>query len=542
VVHPALQFEREARTGTPEPSGARIRSEDDNENGRMNPMTEAMVATHHKSGDPAPQRLGPPRPRDRYSQILLFLFFLTLPLVNPWVRGDGVGYYAYIRSLLIEHKLDFTNDWRAGNESFVMGRVDADGRIDPRLYTRTGHLDNHFAVGPSMLWTPFLLPVHCAMVTLQKFGANVKANGFSRPYIITMALATTLYGFLGLLISFRLACRYTEEHWAFLATLGIWFGSSLPVYMYFNPSWSHAHSVFAVAVFLWYWQRTRQGRTLTQWVILGLLSGLVLDVYYANIAVLLVPFVESLQVYWRSWRTPGLDWQALRRLFGGNLLYCFATLITFSPTLITRQIIYGHPLSFGYGDVDVSQWAAPRLGSVLFSSDHGLLVWTPLLIPAVAGLFFLRRRDRALAAYLATALLALYYLIAIDSCWDGISSFGNRFFISLTPVFVLGLAVSFSEFAKWLGRERKAMVITSSVTILFILWNLAFIFQWGTHLVPARGPISWKQMVHNQFFAVPQRAVTDFGAYFENRGALMHHIEEEDVRQLNQQQGAEKTK
>jgi hypothetical protein len=357
-----------------------------------------------------------------------------------------------------------------------------------------------------------------------------------------MALATALYGFLGLLISFRLACRYIDERWALLATLGIWFASSLPVYMYFNPSWSHAHSVFAVAVFLWYWQRTRPRRTLTQWVVLGLISGLVLDVYYANISVLLVPLAESVAGYWHGWRASGRDGQSLGRLFGGNLLFCLATLIAFLPTMITRQIIYGHPLSFGYGDIDITQWAAPRLVSVLFSSDHGLLVWTPILIPAVAGLFLLRRHDRALAAYLVIALLALYYLVAIDSCWDGISSFGNRFFVSLTPLFVLGLAVCFSEFARWVRGGRRAFATASSVTCLFILWNLAFIFQWGTHMVPARGPISWKQMVYNQFLVVPKRGMSEFAAYFQNRRGLMRHIEQEDVRQLKQQQGVAKKK
>ncbi len=49
-----------------------------------------------------------------------------------------------------------------------------------------------------------------------------------------MALGTTLYGFLGLYLAFRFACLYTQERWALLATLGIWFASSLPVYMYFN--------------------------------------------------------------------------------------------------------------------------------------------------------------------------------------------------------------------------------------------------------------------------------------------------------------------
>ncbi len=510
------------------------------------------------------QGRGKPRPdiRHQSTRTLLLLFLLSLPLVNPWVRGDGVGYYAYVRSLLVEHKLNFENDWRAANLSFTMGRVHPDGKIDPLQYTRTGHLDNHFAVGPSILWAPFVAPVHLAMLTLERFGANVKPNGFSRPYIVVMALATALYGFLGLYLSFRFACLYTEEHWALLATLGIWFASSLPVYMYFNPSWSHAHSVFVVAAFLWYWHRTRQGRTLKQWAVLGLISGLVLDVYYANIAVLLVPLLESLGAYWRGWRAPGHDWHTLRRLFAANLLYSCATLIAFLPTLITRQIIYGHPLDFGYREVGGWRWVSPHMGSALFSSDHGLLLWTPILIPALAGLFVFLKRNRALAASLLTVLVAFCYLIGGDPNWDGLASFGNRFFISLTPLFVLGLAVLFSQLASLLKKNRPTLAPASSsgpcdftggdpratrgglailamLTGLLIIWNFAFIFQWGIHMLPARGPISWKRMVRNQFLAVPQRAVTAFEAYVENRRDLMQQIEQEDVRQLKSSQKSE---
>jgi hypothetical protein len=37
----------------------------------------------------------------RYDKILALLFVLSLPLFNPWVRGDGVGYYAFGRALAI---------------------------------------------------------------------------------------------------------------------------------------------------------------------------------------------------------------------------------------------------------------------------------------------------------------------------------------------------------------------------------------------------------------------------------------------------------
>ncbi|MGB6625687.1 MAG: hypothetical protein WBE43_12955, partial [Candidatus Acidiferrales bacterium] len=228
----------------------------------------------------------------RYEKILVLLFVLSLPLVNPWVRGDGVGYYAYARALVVNHNLQFQQDWLRANPSFSSGRVDAAGKLRADQYTRTGHLDNHFTIGPALIWMPFLAVTHLAVLAADRFGAHVPADGFSWPYVGTMALVTACAGFLALFISFQLARKYFSERWVFLATVGIWFASSLIVYMYFNPSWSHAHSAFVVVLFLWYWDRTRATRTFLQWAVLGLIAGLMLDMYYPNAVFLLVLLVE----------------------------------------------------------------------------------------------------------------------------------------------------------------------------------------------------------------------------------------------------------
>src|SRR6266700_2635151 len=245
----------------------------------------------------------PPRPNTRRAErLLLLLFLLSLPFLNPWVRGDGVGYYAFVRAPLIEHNLDFTKDYQHANESFRGPRLDESGRPKSAFRTPTGHLDHHFTVGQALLWTPFLLLAHAAVLLARALGSTVAADGFSTPYRVTMALATALYGFLGLLLAFRLARQYVEERWAFLATLSIWWASSLPVYMYFNPSWSHAHSAFAVALFLWYWHETRSSRSPAQWLILALIAGLMLNIYYANAMVLAVLVVEALPQYLAAFR------------------------------------------------------------------------------------------------------------------------------------------------------------------------------------------------------------------------------------------------
>lgn len=462
--------------------------------------------------------------------LLAFVFIFTLPLVNPLVHGDGVGYYAYLRAPLIQHNFRFEEDWRHANLGFMETHLSADNQPHPDQYTNTGHIGNLFTIGPAILWTPFFLLAHLAVLGANLFGAHIPADGFSAPYRILVAFGTAFYGFCGLLFSYLLARKYLDASWALLGTLGIWAGSSLPVYMYFNPFWSHAHSAFMVALFLWYWDRTRPNRTLGQWLVLGLISGLLADVYFVNGVFLLIPFVEAIQGYVQDLQRRGAAASVLHR-FGANLAYLAAFVAVALPTLVTRKIIFGGMLQFGTYTVLPWNWHAPFWRSVLFSSDHGMLSWTPLLGLALLGLFLPLPGGKRIRAYLFLAALAFYYVISSYPYWDGLASYGNRFFISLTPVFIFGLAMFLERVGGLFGSFRVAYVAQASLVALFALWNLGFIFQWGTHLVPARGEISWSAMVHNQFVEVPGQMTHSLEAYFTARGELMRNLEQKDIEQ-----------
>lgn len=461
---------------------------------------------------------------------LVLLWLLTLPLVNPWVRGDGVGYYAYIQAILVHGNLNLQDEWLHGNTSFLLGRTAPDGKLKPDQFTANGHIADHFAVGPAMLWAPFLVPVHVAILGLDHLGWNIPADGHSRPYRVAMGLGTAVYGFLALWLSFLLAREYFGDRKALVATLSIWFGSSLIVYMYFNPSWAHAQAAFAVALFLWYWHRTRHERKQLQWIWLGLLGGLMLDVYYPNFVLFLFPLADALG----SWRHSFLatdgrtaEWSRLAVSHG---LFACAAVVAFLPTLVTRAILYGSPFDTGYGKLWV--WTAPYFGKVLFSSDHGLFSWTPILAIAVAGLVVFWRRQRRLGGLFLLVLLGLYYLISCYRDWNGLSSFGNRFFISLTPLFVFGLAALLDGLMVWARGRPAAWRSACTVLALLVLWNLGLVFQWGTHLVPARGQISWRNVAYNQVAVVPFQATGQLRRYFLHRSAMMKKIEQEDVKTL----------
>ena len=256
--------------------------------------------------------------RSSYLKVLGIIFAITLPLSNPWVRGDGVNYYAYVRSLLVEHDLNFESDWRQANLSFRIYSVNPQGQIAPEFYTSTGHVENEYAVGASILWAPFLVPVHAGMLVLQRLGFNVNGGRLFQTLSCDHGVGDGPVRFCGALsflpigqflragamefpghaghVVCQLSARLHVFHsFLFARALGVC-GRTLPLVL----------------------EPDSPPRSVIQWIILGLLSGLLLDIYYLNIAILLVPLLESLQGYWRSWRAPGHDWERARSLFLGK--------------------------------------------------------------------------------------------------------------------------------------------------------------------------------------------------------------------------------
>jgi len=472
------------------------------------------------------------RPKN-FSRTMLVLFLMSLPLLNPWVRGDGVGYYAFGRALLIQHNLDFAPDYQHANEGFREARLDAAGFPRQEFRTVTGHLDNHFSIGPAMLWSPFLICAHAGVLLARAFGSKVAADGFSFPYLVAMAFGTLLYGFFALLLSYRVACRFTAERWALFATIAIWWASSLLVYMYFNPSWSHAHSAFAVALFFWYWLRTREERTRAQWLVLALIAGIMLNVYYPNAIILVVLIPEALAQYREAWRRPEAKAATVGSLFTSHILFYVVAFALLLPTFLTRYIVYGGFFQTGYIPVTSWHWASPYFGALLFSSNHGLFSWTPLLLIASAGLFIFWRRCAAIGTPVILMLLVFYYFMASYPDWDGISSYGNRFFVSMTVFFVLGLAVMLDAVARYFSSQRIASVWLGAGLSVFMVWNVGLIFQWGAHMIPARGTMSWAQVTRNQFHAVPRQIASELEAYLFRRADALRRIEQRDIEQLH---------
>lgn len=452
------------------------------------------------------------RSRSNYEKALFFISLLTVPFLHAVVNGDGIGYYAYLRSPLVDHNFNFASDFQ--DPVHDLEKIFLVDHFVDNPVTKTGHLPNFYTAGPALLWSPFLIVTHLMVLGLARLGFHVAHDGHSWPYLVALTAATALYGFAGLWLSFSIAREFVEERWAFWATIGIWFGSSVPVYIYLLPAWSHAHSLFATSLFLWYWLRTRGTRTAWQWLVLGLLSGLMIDVYQLNGVLLIAVAYDALSAY-AEMRSPGAaNPQPFTKVLRHHMLCGIGILLALLPNFVTRQIVFGNPLSVGPYSLRTWNWTSPVFWQVAFSKDHGMFVFTPLLVLAFVGLFYLRSLDRIVGTLFLLITLVFYALIACFPWWYGNVGFGNRFFISLAPIFICGLASSFAWVARFWRDARAASFRLVPLTLLFIIWNLGLVYQWQTHLLPRYGPVDWPTLRFNQFRVVPAQALHDLGERF----------------------------
>ena len=464
-----------------------------------------------------------------YWKALGILFLFTVPFFHGEVDGDGIGYYAHLRSLLIDHNLAYATDWKDPHD---LNRLNyATDWKDPREVDRKmisrpwanpvrvpGHLPNYFSAGPAILWSPFIASTHVVVLELNHLGADIPPDGKSRPYMWALGIATAFYGFAGLCLSFAIARRFVDERWAFWATIGIWLGTSLPVYMYLLTSWSHALSAFTTALFLWYWLRTWEGRSGGQWLIMGLLAGLMLEVYYLNVVFLLAPLWEAAGAYVAAWKDHAERLGRVRKIARQHLIGMVGIVIAMLPTFIIKKIVFGSPFDPGPYSFRIWNWTAPAFGRVLFSESHGLLVFTPIVLLAFVGLFYLYRLNRSFGTICVCTALAFYALVSFYPGWSSVFGFGNRYFISLTPLFVLGLACALAFAERFWRNYRRALLRIVPLILLFVIWNLGLIYQWRTHLMPTRSAVYWDEVIYVQFREVPMLALHDLVAKFLPQG------------------------
>jgi hypothetical protein len=490
--------------------------------------------------------------------LLAALFALLLPLATPRVYAtDEVQYYVYLRSLRFDGDLNFENDYRRFAALNPRSGV-AESLLQPnRIRERTGLYGNIAPVGAAIMWAPFFLLADLLVHAANALGAAIPADGFSTPYTQAVAYASAMYGFLGLLLCYRLARGYASQHAAAFASVTIWLATPLVWYMFVQMPFAHATGLFLVALFLTVWHETRQHgglhlpteaapggaeagqtapsgvqRSRRAWIVLGLLGGLMTITREQLGLFLLLPALEAALAYGALLRASA--WRAGAGLLARHLLFGGAFLLALTPQLAAYQALNGVPRPAGEVSGKLN-WCSPHMIDTLVDYNpapsawcgveddlsasrpawsRGAFVWSPVLVPALAGLALLWHRDRLLLAALALGVLAQVYLNgAFGTTWHLAGAFGFRRLIECTPIFVLGLAL----LADWAAARLGWRLVVLPALVL-ITWNAglavnATVFNAETQL---RQGLTWPDLWRWQLEA-PAKLAGKLGDLLFNR-------------------------
>jgi hypothetical protein len=410
---------------------------------------------------------------------------------------------------VFDRDLDFENDYEhfhgldpAGLEGFRATFLD---RREPL----TGRPINFAPLGTALLWSPFYLAAHAGVRVARSLGASVAADGFSLPYLLAVAVGSWAYAGAGLLLAHDLLRRQGfEDRVAAASIVAAAWGTPALYYLTIAPGFSHAASLFVVALLLWATFRTPpEAPGLGRCVLLGVLGGLAALVREQDALLLVVP--------------PGLlaFGAARTREAGAGLLRLgvlgAAAAATFLPQLLAYAAINGAYAPSRLVTRKMA-WTSPHFLEVLLSPAHGLFAWSPLLLVSAAGLALAlaRRKDAASLLLAAAFLLQVWINGAVDS-WTQAGAFGSRRFVGLTAVFAFGLAAVLARAWPHLGGRGVAVFV-----VLAVWWNVSLMAQFGLRLMD-RQRLDWPRVAVNQVTEVPRRIGRAAWLFFTDRERLV---------------------
>lgn len=413
-----------------------------------------------------------------WPRLLLGALFITLTaayftqdvshsrVASSQANGDGIYYYAYLRSLVFDRDLDFENDYELLGNPFK-----------PEENRVTGKVENPFPAGTVLYWLPTLGAAHLVLGAGRLLGlSDDQLDGTSPTYQRFVFYGSLLWGFGVLLLTFCLARRVCGEGTAALAAVGLVMATPLIWYMRYQAAYSHAVSAFAVAAFAAYWYVTLFRKQSRHWAVLGLLAGLAMLVRPQNAAHMVLPLGEWLLLAGGALRRRDLG--GAGRLIGLGTLFGLCAMVAFLPQVAVWKVLYGSWFTIPQGH-SFMLWEHSRWVETLFSSRNGLFARTPLVYLAVIGLLVMasRRQDKEqhIAGWLMLLAFALQvYINGSTRDWYGGWAHGGRRFLGCSLYFGLGLATLLSVLTpRRKGAGRWLAVGASALLVLFFsLFNI----------------------------------------------------------------------
>lgn len=392
------------------------------------------------------------------------------------ISYDILGYYSYLPAHFIYDDL---------NLEFAKGQAYNTPDMLAPVTTPTGQKVTKYSMGMALYYSPFFAIGH-----LIALATDFEADGFSLPYRLSVVFGCVGLLLLSLIGLKRLLRRYFSDGIVAFTLLCLSFGTHLFYYVVHESLMSHtaSFSLFVAIMHLsiaWHDQAQKWSTAL----LLGLAAGLVAIIRPTNFLIMLFPLLYGIQ----SWAAAKARLQLIWAHKGQVFILLAGIVLVLFPQMLYWKVQAGTWWFKAYPAHERLYWLEPYIWEVLFSYRKGWLLYTPMMIFALLGLFFVARLQPKFMLFLAVYLPLNIYVVACWFCWWYGGSFGMRALLEMMAPLSIPLACFWQTI--WQAKQRLVRS-TIAIAILFIALNLFQTFQYR------RGYIHWDSMTKEAYWFV----------------------------------------
>ncbi len=405
---------------------------------------------------------GNPRSLIAIAAVAIILAWLTFSFYPKWkferteatLSWDVSGYYFYLPAIFIYKDLK-----KQSFKQDIFDKYKPAGSMYQSFEHPSGNLVMKYSAGQAVMLSPFFFLGHIAAKI-----SGADADGFSRPYQFFIALGSLFIAILGLIMLRLILLRFFSDTVAALSILAISLATNYLDYASINGAMTHNYlfTVYCAAILLT--MRYYKNPSLGKAIGIGVIVGIAALTRPTEIIIVLIPILWGVKDF-SSLRLRITDFiKGDKRKHFISAFLAMAAIGSIQP--IYWKYVTGEWLVYSYEGQGFS-WLKPHILNCTIGYEVGWITYSPIVILALVGFFFLWRKYRDIfLAVFAVCLLAMYISFAWDE-WKYGGSLGMRAMVQYYPLLAFPMA-AFIE-AIWKKKISKLVFITVLAICIYLM-------------------------------------------------------------------------
>lgn len=374
------------------------------------------------------------------------------------ISWDVFGYYLYLPAFFIyadAQGLNFREE--------IMAQYAPAGDFHHAYQQEDGDWVMKYAIGQSLVLAPGFAVAHLLAEPL-----GYPADGFSKPYQVSLSVTAILIALLGLWVLRGILRRYFSEAVTAATLVVIVLATNYLNYSAIDGAMPHntLFTLYALILSLTIRWHERPNRWLA--LALGLCIGMATIVRPTDLLVAAIPTLWGVRGWTSLQDKLQLLWQ--RRL--DVILLGLGMLAMGLVQLGYWKYASGSWIHYSYGEFGF-YWSRPMIWRGIFGWRKGWLIYTPVMLLALIGFVPLWRKVNAsFWAILLFLVVNVYVIFAWEVWWYG-GSFGAR---PLVQSYAL-LALPLGAFFAWIASRKLLSAAVALFTLGCTYLNLVMTYQ-----------------------------------------------------------------